>query len=57
MQNSKFSPFVDEVFVSVNSLQKSIPEYNKHNIIEDKIINIGPTGGIISAFMTQNNTD
>jgi len=45
------SPFVNKVFVSVNSSQAVLPEYNKFNIIKDKILEVGPIGGIISTFI------
>jgi molybdopterin-guanine dinucleotide biosynthesis protein A len=46
------SPFINDVFVSVNSSQKNIQDYQKYNIIEDKILEIGPIGGVISSFMS-----
>ncbi len=44
------SPFVNNIFVSVNPSQAVLPEYNKFNLIKDKIQEIGPIGGITSAF-------
>ena len=44
------SPFVNDVFISVNSSQAMLPEYNKFNIIKDIVHEAGPIGGIISAF-------
>ncbi len=49
------SPFVNKVFVSVNSSQAVLPEYSKFNLIKDKVPEIGPVGGIISTFMNNHN--
>ena len=49
------SPFVENVFVSVNSSQAILPEYNKYKIINDIIPEIGPIGGITSKFFDDNN--
>lgn len=44
------SPFVNQVFVSINPTQKDIQSYNKYKVINDIIPEIGPIGGITTAF-------